>query len=96
MRLANRLKNKIRRSVLNSFGDIDVFLYGSRVDDAKKGGDIDIAVDVDLLPDEFRKTKIKFMVELLKLGFDLKVDVVPYKSKDKLLNDEICKTALRL
>ena len=96
MRLANRLRDKIKKSALNSFGDVDVFLFGSRVDDTKRGGDIDIAVDVDLQPDEFRKNKIKFMVELIKLGFDLKIDVVPFKGTDKLLNDEVHKTALRL
>jgi len=96
MRLANRLRDKIKKSALNSFGDVDVFLFGSRVDDTKRGGDIDIAVDVDLQPDEFRKNKIKFTVELIKLGFDLKIDVVPFKGTDKLLNDEVHKTALKL
>ncbi len=96
MRLANRLKNHIKRCILNSFGDVDVFLFGSRVDDAKKGGDIDLAGDVDLSPAQFRKYKIKFISELVRTGLGLKIDIVPFKSSDTLLRDEIRKTALKI
>jgi len=96
MRLANRLKGHIKRCILNSFGDVDVFLFGSRVDDAKKGGDIDLAIDVDLSPVQFRQYKIKFMSELLRAGLDLKIDLVPFNSSDALLRDEINKTALKI
>ena len=36
MRLSNRIVDIIKKSVQNSFGDVDVYLFGSRVDDEKK------------------------------------------------------------
>ena len=47
MRLSKRLKASLIKSILESFGEVDIYLFGSRTDDSKKGGDIDIAVDVD-------------------------------------------------
>ncbi|WP_198246851.1 nucleotidyltransferase family protein [methane-oxidizing endosymbiont of Gigantopelta aegis] len=96
MRLSDYLKNKIKRGIQNSFGNVDVYLFGSRVDDAKKGGDIDIAVDTDLSPEQFKKCKIQFITEMMKMGLDLKIDVVPLNCADKLLEDEVHKTAIKL
>ncbi len=96
MRLSNRLKNRIKSSIQNSFGNVNVYLFGSRVDDAKKGGDIDIAVDIDLPAEQFKKCKIQFIIELMKAGLDLKIDVVPLNCIDKLLKNEIHNTALKL
>jgi len=96
MRLANRLKQQIKRSVLNSFGEVDVFLFGSRVDDDKKGGDIDLAIDVELSSEQFRRCKRKFVSEFLKAGFDLKVDLVPFNSTNVLLRNEVQKTCVKL
>ena len=55
MRLSDRLKNLILSAVDSSFGDVQIYLFGSRVDDSRKGGDIDIALSVDMSKDEFRK-----------------------------------------
>ena len=96
MRLAERLKQHIIRSVLASFGDVDIYLFGSRVDDAKRGGDIDIAIDVELSTEQFKHHKIQFISSLIRVGLDLKIDIVPYNSEDKLLRDEIHRSALKL
>ncbi len=96
MRLANRLKQQIKNGILNSFGCVDIYLFGSRIDDSKKGGDIDIAVDIEISPEQFKKYKIRFISFLLKAGYDLKIDVVPYNSTDKLLRDEVHKTVLKI
>ena len=53
-----------------------VFLFGSRVDDLKKGGDIDLLVNND---DESRLTlegKVRFLAELKRIIGDQKIDVV--------------------
>lgn len=89
MRLGNKVTSIIKQAILSSFGDVDVYLFGSRVDDDKYGGDIDLAIDIEISREKFRKTKIKFITSLIQLGYDLKIDIVPYNTKDPLLFHEI-------
>ncbi len=96
MRLAPRIQNILKNAIFKSFGDVHVYLFGSRVDDSKKGGDIDLAVDVDLPHDEFRKKKIAFFTSLARINFDMKVDLVPYVPNDQLLFSEIQNNHVRL
>lgn len=96
MRLSNRLKKLLINCILESYGEVDVYLFGSRTDNSKKGGDIDLAVDVDLTREEFKQQKIKFIMTMIKQGLEVKVDIVPYKSHDKLLTEEIFKSAVKI
>lgn len=96
MRLKKNIIDKIKQSVYDSFGDVNIYLFGSRTDDTKKGGDIDIAIDSNLSRLEFRKKKIKFISNLIKNNFELKVDIVDYNTKDKLLYENIRNSALKI
>jgi len=96
MRLEKRIVDKLKLAVKNSFGDVKVYLFGSRVDDTKKGGDIDIAIDADVSRLEFRKMKAKFISNLIRNDFELKIDVVNYNTKDKLLHEAIRSNALQI
>ena len=89
MRLSNRIVSIIKRAVKSSFGNVDVYLFGSRVDDEKVGGDIDIAIDSDIPRDEFKKKKIQFITSMFRLGYDLKIDIVQYKNDDTLFSTEL-------
>lgn len=89
MRLSKKIIAKIKEAVYLSFGEVDVYLFGSRVDDTKKGGDIDIALDVELSRDDFRKRKVKFLGYMMREGYELKIDIVPYKQKNPLFQNEI-------
>jgi len=44
MRITEQEKNVIINAVKNTDPNAKVWLFGSRVDDSKKGGDIDIAI----------------------------------------------------
>jgi predicted nucleotidyltransferase len=96
MRLSNRLKKIIKQSIFDSFGEVNIYLFGSRVDGTKKGGDIDIAIDVNISTEKFKQCKIQFFLSLMRFGYDFKIDIVPYKNNDKLLTAEIKKNALKL
>jgi predicted nucleotidyltransferase len=96
MRLSNRIVNILHQSLLKSFGDVEVYLFGSRVDDKQIGGDIDLALDVCMSKEEFQKKKALFVSCLLRVGFDLKVDLVNLNTKDLLLRQEIQKNHIRL
>ena len=97
MRISNRIKNIILKSIKNSFGDVDTYLFGSRVDDTKRGGDIDIAIDVSLKNNEFRKKKVIFLKYMMIFRLDdLKVDLVSYNTMDKLLFNEIRNNSIKL
>lgn len=72
-----RLKDSEREAILSTVKHLDndaiVYLFGSRVDDAKKGGDIDLLVMSDRLTrDDKRAIKMK-LDELLG---EQKIDIV--------------------
>ena len=92
MRLENIVLNKIKEAIYNSFGDVKIYLFGSRVDDTKKGGDI--AIDTNLDAIEFRRRKIKFLTNLFKKDFHLKIDIVNLNTKDELLKKQVEKDGI--
>jgi len=95
MRISKLIIKKIKYAISKSFGDVEVYLFGSRLIDTKRGGDIDIAIKSNYSKEEFKKRKIKFFTELLKMDFDYKIDVVNFNTDDLLLKKEL-KTAKRI
>lgn len=89
MRLSKRVIQILQKNIKKSFGDVNIYLFGSRVDDSKKGGDIDIAIDVNIPRKEFRKKKSLFLANLIRVDFDYQVDIVNFNTKDELLYSEI-------
>ena len=96
MRLSKSMHKTIVAAVHHSFGNVDVYLFGSRVDDTKQGGDIDIAIDSSLSRTQFRQKKIAFLSYLLRHDFDFKIDVVNYNTTDKLLRSELLAHARKI
>jgi len=59
MRLTEFEKKEIKHAVEKNFGtEIDVYLFGSRIDDSLKGGDIDLYIETDLYGAEVQKRKV--------------------------------------
>jgi len=97
MRLSDRMQKLIVDGIRKSFGEIEIYLFGSRTDESKRGGDIDIALVSDLNKNEFRKKKIQFKKYLFQKGYDLKIDLLQWNENiDALLQDEIKKNHMRL
>ena len=78
MRLTDRQHAIIRTTVTETFGAAaNVWLFGSRVDDSKRGGDIDLLIETDQVDvDAIARTEIAFLTQLqMKLG-EQKIDVL--------------------
>jgi predicted nucleotidyltransferase len=77
MRISAEEQKAIRDTALEVFGDdVTITLFGSRVDDTKKGGDIDILIETeDTLEKAFRR-KFLFLAKLKQQIGDRKIDVV--------------------
>lgn len=99
MRITDKDKQAIIKMTHQYFDDsAEVYLFGSRVDDSKKGGDIDLYI----IPKHSNSTKqlfdkkIKFLVALsLALG-EQKIDVVIAKDKNRLIEKEAIRTGVKL
>jgi len=89
MRLSKLIIKILKTNIQKSFGKDTLYLFGSRTDDTKRGGDIDLAVDSNLSRLEFRQKKIKFFTMLTKIDFNYKVDLVNFNTNDILLHQEI-------
>jgi predicted nucleotidyltransferase len=96
MRLSKKVLSVLIEAKESSFGAVDFYLFGSRVDDFKKGGDVDLALDVKLSKSEFRKKKLQFLTFLLRKDFAYEVDLVDYNTSDSLLFNEIRNHSIKL
>ncbi|MBM3467345.1 MAG: nucleotidyltransferase domain-containing protein [Alphaproteobacteria bacterium] len=78
MRLTEAQVKAIQDNFFVSFMEGDkIWLFGSRVDDSKKGGDIDLYIETNY-SDLFIVTKkeIEFIANLKKIIGDQKIDIV--------------------
>ena len=75
MRLTTKEIEAIILTFKNIFKIGKIYLFGSRVDDTKKGGDIDLYIQTDNKENLVEK-KIEFLVELKRKIGDQKIDVV--------------------
>jgi predicted nucleotidyltransferase len=78
MRLNSVDRTRILAAAAEQFGpDVAVLLFGSRVDDIKRGGDIDLLVCPGLAETkELLAKKIRFLARLDKTLGERKIDVV--------------------
>jgi len=96
MRLSKRVVTILKDNIQKSFGDVNVYLFGSRTDDNKRGGDIDLAIDTNLSRQEFRKKKSLFLAMLIRNDFEYDIDVVNFNTKDELLYNEIRQNNIKI
>ena len=96
MRLSKRVIKILEDNIKKSFGNVDVYLFGSRVDDTKRGGDIDLAIDNNLPREQFRKKRATFLANLIRIDFDYGVDIVNFNTNDELLYNEIRQNCIKI
>jgi predicted nucleotidyltransferase len=96
MRLQDFEKNSIKLIASHVFGKgSKVVLFGSRVYDDIKGGDIDLYIQPSDKNDLWKK-KIDFLVRLKSTLGDQKIDVIISKDKSRLIEQEAIKNGVEL
>jgi hypothetical protein len=77
VRLTQHDIEAIQNAFKNTFGRNDhLWVFGSRADLSKKGGDIDLYVETELNSKEALNQKIKFSVQVFERIGDQKIDIV--------------------
>jgi len=95
MRLSNRYLEVIKKHFLNIFESGEIYLFGSRVDDSKKGGDIDLYLVLENHKNLFEK-KIKFLSRIKRELGEQKIDIVFNIDKNRLIEQEAIKWGIKL
>lgn len=95
MRLTHDEIRSIVKSFHNSFETGSVYLFGSRVDDAQKGGDIDLYIDTQDT-DNLLEKKLQMLRNLkAKIG-EQKIDIVISTDKTRAIEKEAFKKGVKL
>jgi len=96
MRLTAYQQNIIKQTFRQHFESGVIKLFGSRVDETLKGGDIDLFLEFDtIIPNLYQKV-IHFNVGLqVKLG-EQKIDIITYQSGEEMtaIQREALKTGI--
>jgi predicted nucleotidyltransferase len=96
MRLTDFEQKIIKKAFIESFEEGKIYLFGSRVDENKRGGDIDLYLIPSQKFDNERDRKIKFLVKLdLYIG-EQKIDVILAKDSSRLIEQEALKYGVEL
>jgi len=93
MRLNETYKKVIKKAFLEVFKEGEIYLFGSRVDDNKKGGDIDLYLVVN---EYSLKKKLKFLAKIKKVLGEQKIDVVFNKDENRPIEKEAKKWGIKL
>lgn len=87
MRLTKQEINAIQSSFEEVFKSGKIYLFGSRIDERKKGGDIDLYIDSDTT-ENLNKKKIDFLLSLKQKIGEQKIDVVLSRDKSRPIEQE--------
>jgi len=96
MRLAEYEKASIKRSFEEIFHDGKVYLFGSRVDDTKRGGDIDLYLVPSKKYDDERRKKRQFLIKLDEYIGEQKIDVILAKDPNRRIEQVALRDGVEL
>ena len=95
MRLTDFEANAIKQSACEVFGaKTQVFLFGSRTDDSKKGGDIDLYIKAETGKD--LKHKIKYLLMLEQKMGEQKIDIIFAEDHSRAIEQQAILHGIRL
>lgn len=77
MRLTSEQRRIVREQTVHVFGDdARVKLFGSRLDDSARGGDIDLLVEVPQVTEAHRRSSLRLIARLQQRLGDQPIDVL--------------------
>lgn len=82
MRLTPQQRQIIRNAGLHHFGVVPL-LFGSRLDESKRGGDIDLFIPGSWSAAEAVQRKLRFCAELHQQLGEQKIDVVVQRDRER-------------
>ena len=95
MRLTPRYIEVIKKYFKQFFQNCEIYLFGSRVDDSKKGGDIDLYFVLQEHSNLFEK-KIKFLSRVKRELGEQKIDIVFNTDNTRLIEKEAIQWGIKL
>jgi predicted nucleotidyltransferase len=95
VRLPKHYQKVIKEKFREFFGEGEIYLFGSRVDDSKRGGDIDLYLELKNHNNLFKK-KIKFLSRVKREIGEQKIDVVFNTDSNRLIEKEAKEWGIRL
>jgi len=85
MRLSSEVRNVIQDAFIQVFGEGDLYLFGSRVDDMRKGGDIDLYVDTENR-EHMGEKRLEFLTRIKRHIGDQRIDLVVAREKKRTID----------
>ncbi len=95
MRLSKIYVEVIKKHFKEFFENGEIYLFGSRVDDSKKGGDIDLYLVLKEHTNLFEK-KIKFLSRVKRDLGEQKIDIIFNTDGSRLIEKEAMKWGIKL
>ena len=87
MRLSPKEKQEIKKTLKEIFGDVKIYIFGSRLDNSEKGGDVDIFLQTSkpIQNKRVKRAKAKLLLEekLLK-----PIDIIIEEDANSLIKKE--------
>lgn len=96
MRLTPHERDAIKKAFHDVFGEGRIYLFGSRVDDNKRGGDIDLYLCPNCYSENMHQKKIAFLVKLDNAIGEQKIDVVIAKDPDRSIEQAAQRDGIEL
>ncbi len=95
MRLTQKEQQAIKQTFQTFFNEGKIYLFGSRADDSRKGGDIDLYISTKDRTELVEK-KINFLVGLQREIGEQKIDVVLDYGTNRLIDKRAKETGVLL
>lgn len=96
MRLSKDEIIAIKKAFIEAFNDGKIYLFGSRIDDTKRGGDIDLYLCPSQKFDDERIRRRNFLIKLDEYIGEQKIDAVMAKDTNRLIEQEALRTGIEL
>jgi predicted nucleotidyltransferase len=85
MRLNKKYQEVIKKAFIEIFKEGEIYLFGSRTDDNKKGGDIDLYL---VVKEKSLRKKLKFLAKIKAILGEQKIDVVFNIDENRVIEKE--------